>query len=181
MIFRLFRRAHRPDTISALYGAIVAQARRESFYLGFGVPDTVEARFDMIVLHLALLFRRLARETGPIRALGQDVFDLFCRDMDHNLREMGVGDLTVPRKMRGLAEAFYGRVEAYDRALGAAGDELAAALGRNVLEEDRPSAGARRLAAYVRAAAERLDGQDAAALGRGLLVFPDPDTISASA
>src|SRR5437667_12830184 len=85
MLFRLFRRNPRADTISALYGAIVAQARRESFYLGFGVPDTVEGRFDMIVLHLALFCRRLTREGGPVHALGQDVFDLFCRDMDHNL------------------------------------------------------------------------------------------------
>src|SRR5258708_31363456 len=181
MLFRLFRRDPRADTISALYGAIVAQARRESFYLGFGVPDTVEGRFDMIVLHLALFCRRLTRASGPVHALGQAVFDLFCRDMDHNLREMGVGDLSVPRKMQGFAEAFYGRVEAYDRALAAAGDELARALGRNVLGEALPSPNARRLAAYARAAAHSLDGADAAALSRGHLVFPDPDAISASA
>ncbi len=180
MLFRLFRRDPRADTISALYGAIVAQARRESFYLGFGVPDTVEGRFDMIVLHLALFCRRLTRESGPVHALGQDVFDLFCRDMDHNLREMGVGDLSVPRKMQGFAEAFYGRVEAYDRALAGAGDELAAALARNVLGESSLSPGSRRLAAYARAATGMLDRADASAFARGHLVFPDPDTISAT-
>src|SRR5262249_13452069 len=179
MVFRLFRRDPRPDTISALYGAIVAQARREVFYVAFGSPDTVDGRFDMFVLHLALFCRRLTRETGPIHALGQDVFDLFCRDMDHNLREMGVGDLSVPRKMRGFAEAFYGRVEAYDRALAAAGDELAGALGRNVLGEAEPSASARRPAVSARAAAQSLEDVDAAAIGRGHLVFPDPDAISA--
>ena len=181
MLFRLFRRDPRADTISALYGAIVAQARNESFYRGFGVPDTVEGRFDMIVLHLALFCRRLARESGPVHSLAQDVFDLFCRDMDHNLREMGVSDVGVPKRMRAFAEAFYGRVEAYDRAFAAAGDELAAALGRNVLGEAHPSARARRLADYARAAAQRLDSSDTAALGRGELVFPDPDTIWAPA
>lgn len=181
MLFRLFHRDPRADTISALYGAIVAQARNESFYRGFGVPDTVEGRFDMIVLHLALFCRRLARETGPVHGFAQGVFDLFCRDMDHNLREMGVGDLSVPKKMRGFAEAFYGRAEAYDRGFADVGDELAAALGRNVLGEACPSACARRLADYARAAAQQLDSSDAAMLGRGELVFPDPDTISAEA
>jgi cytochrome b pre-mRNA-processing protein 3 len=135
MIFRLFRGGPDARTIDALYGAIVAQARHPAFYLGFEVPDTAEGRFDMIVLHLALLCRRLGRESGSGTApghvssqvLSQGVFDMFCRDMDHNLREMGVGDLTVPKKMQKLAEAFYGRLEVYERALAAAGDEELAA------------------------------------------------------
>ena len=124
MIFRLFRRDPQAATITALYGAIVAQARVPAFYLAFGVPDTPEGRFDLLVLHLALVCRRLGRAEGAeqaaARALSQGVFDMFCRDMDHNLREMGVGDLTVPKTMRKLGEAFYGRLEVYDRALGSA-------------------------------------------------------------
>src|ERR1700686_992947 len=123
MIFRLFRRGPQARTIDALYGAIVAQARNPGFYLAFDVPDTAEGRFDMIVLHLALFSRRLGRAEGPdraaIQALSQGVFDMFCRDMDHNLREMGVGDLTVPKKMQKLGEAFYGRLEVYEHALAA--------------------------------------------------------------
>ncbi len=183
MIFRLFRR-HRPEaTIRILYGAIVAQARLPGFYLGYGVPDTVAGRFDMIVLHQALFFRRLGREPADVRKLSQGVFDLFCRDMDHNLREMGVGDLAVPKEMRRLAGAFYGRVEAYDRALGSADfAALAATVSRNVLSEaGPPSAGARRLAAYVRAAAKSLDREDGAAFLMGTIAFPDPDTIPADA
>ncbi len=173
MIFRLFRRDPQAGTIAALYGAIVAQARHPSFYLGFGVPDTTEGRFDMIVLHLALLCRRLGREGATAPSLGQGVFDMFCRDMDHNLREMGVGDLTVPKKMQKLAEAFYGRLEVYDRALAAAGEQdLAVALARNVLGEAAPSGSARRLAAYVRAAARRLDETPLAALKGEALSFP---------
>lgn len=177
MILRLFRRNPRAATIAALYGAIVAQARNPSFYLGFGVPDTAEGRFDMIVLHLALLCRRLGREGAAAAPLSQDVFDMFCRDMDHNLREMGVGDLSVPKKMQKMGEAFYGRLETYDRALAGA-EDLAAALGRNVLGEAAPSGSARRLAAYARAVAQRLDEAPMAAFGRAALSFPDPDTIA---
>ena len=190
MIFRLFRRGPQAGTIAALYGAIVAQARNPAFYLDFAVPDTPEGRFDMIVLHLALVCRRLGRAQSPDQApdqdsgqaLSQDVFDMFCRDMDHNLREMGVGDLSVPKKMQKLGEAFYGRLEVYDRALAAGDDdELAGALARNVLGEGAPAGAARRLAAYVRAAAQRLDAAPIAALGDGEPGFPDPATTPAPA
>jgi cytochrome b pre-mRNA-processing protein 3 len=179
MIFRLFRRDPQAASIAALYGAIVAQARNPGFYLEYGVADTPEGRFDMIVLHLALVCRRLGRakgpDQGPARALSQSVFDMFCRDMDHNLREMGVSDLGVPKKMQKLGEAFYGRLDTYDRALAAAGDEeLTAALRRNVLGEAAPVLAAPRLAAYVRAVAERLDVAATADLGEGRIDFPDP-------
>src|SRR5262245_49562483 len=110
------RRTPRKATINALYGTIVAQARLPAFYMSYGVPDTVEGRFELLVLHHALTARRLAGEpaTAP---LGPALFDHFCRDLDHNLREMGVGDLTVPKRMTGFAEAFFGRARAYDRAL----------------------------------------------------------------
>src|SRR5215813_6830722 len=97
MIFHLFRRAPRGDTIASLYGTIVAQARSVAFYQSYGVPDTVNGRFEMIVLHAVLLLRRLKAEPELARQLGQGIFDRFCQDMDANLREMGVGDLAVPR------------------------------------------------------------------------------------
>jgi len=184
MIFRLFRRDPMAGTIDALYGAIVAQARRPAFYVAYGAPDTAEGRFDMLILHVALVCRRLGRETGtaeaPARQLSQQVFDMFCDDMDHNLREMGVGDLTVPKKMRRIGEAFYGRLGAYDRALAATDDEeLATALARNVLGADASGAPARRFAAYMREAARRLDVISFATLTGGELDFPDPDAIAA--
>ena len=119
MIFQLFRRAPENNSIALLYGAIVAQARTQAFYQSFGVPDTVTGRLEMILLHVALVFRRLngGAERGSDRALGQAIFDLFCQDMDDNLREMGVGDLAVPRTMRRIGEAFYGRQAAYEAAL----------------------------------------------------------------
>lgn len=184
MIFRLFRRDPQAATINALYGTIVAQARVPAFYLAFGVPDTPEGRFDLLVLHLALVCRRLGRaggkEQASARALSQGVFDMFCRDMDHNLREMGVGDLTVPKTMRKLGEAFYGRLDVYDRALGSANPaELPAALARNTQGPGAPVATAQRLAAYARAAAARLEALPIACFGDGKVSFPDPTGISA--
>lgn len=175
MIFRLFRRPAAAATIHALYGAIVAQARLPEFYEDFGVPDTVEGRFDMIVLHLAVLLRRLNQDPqGP--DLGQALFDAFCLDLDHNLREMGVGDLAVPKKMKRFGEAFYGRLRTYDAALsGPDPGALAAALARNVFAGAVGSASpAERLAGYARRLVAQLDALDPVRLSSGLLDFPPP-------
>src|ERR1700704_6221839 len=117
MKFPFFGRKPRgANTISALYGMIVAQARLPCFYRDYAVADTVNGRFDLIVLHLALAVDRLTQDEG-LRSLGQGVFDRFCQDMDHNLREMGIGDLKVPQEMQRLGESFYGRAKAYQAAL----------------------------------------------------------------
>ncbi len=179
-MFRWLKRTPRADTIQGLYGAIVAQGRKPAFYAGYGVPDTPEGRFDMILLHLILFVRRLRREPAPIRALGQRVFDLFCRDMDHSFREMGIGDLAVPKHMRRVAEAFYGRATAYDAAIEDADEEqLAAVLARNIFQSAAPSAGARRLGRYVRLAIDELDRQEAGELAQARVSFPDPGMIPA--
>ena len=142
-------------TIEAIYGMIVAQARQPVFYAQLAVPDTVNGRFDMVVLHLWMVLRRL-RKADDGEQLAQATFDRFCDDMDDNLREMGVGDLTVPKRMQAFGEAFYGRTAAYDAALAAGGEALAIALNRNILNEGDIE-NARRLAVYVRAATACLD------------------------
>jgi cytochrome b pre-mRNA-processing protein 3 len=172
MIFPLFRRPARPGTISALYGAIVAQARLPGFYRDYAVPDTVEGRFELIVLHLTLVLNRFVEEP-TLRALGQAVFDCFCQDMDHNLREMGVGDLTVPKQMRRMGGAFYDRAQAYREALAATGDKaLAEILTRNIYE-GAIGQQAHRLAAYMREAVGHLKALDQATLAAGILRFPE--------
>ena len=181
MISLPFRRSPRSPSIDALYGMIVAQARSPVFYDGYGVPDTVAGRFDMIVLHLALLLRQLRTvpaDRQPI-PIGQQIFDRFCRDMDDNFREMGMGDLAVPKQMRRVAEAFYGRAKAYEDAL-AADDALAleAAVARNVFGTAEPSLGARRLAAYIREAARGLSTNTYDAVSQASLAFPDPEAIA---
>jgi cytochrome b pre-mRNA-processing protein 3 len=176
MILNLFRRTPRDDTIAVLYGAIVAQARQPAFYDVYGVPDTANGRLEMIVLHTVLVLSRLESAGRPIRSLGQALFDHFCSDMDANLREMGIGDMAVPRKMKAIAEAFYGRKRAYEAAMTAPGlEQLAAALGRNIHAGTTVDAAAvERLAAYVREAVRRLAAVDGAALLRGQAEFPDP-------
>src|SRR3954447_23871272 len=101
----LFHRNRQAATIDALYGMIVAQARSPRFYRDYGVPDTVNGRFEMIALHTVLLLRRLADGSPDLRQVGQEVFDRFCDDMDASMREMGVGDLAVPKKMRRVGAA----------------------------------------------------------------------------
>jgi len=157
-------------TIEAIYGMIVAQARQPAFYTAFHVPDTVEGRFDMVLLHLWMVLRMLRR--GPEgEDPAQRLFDRFCTDMDDNLREMGVGDLTVPKRMQKFGEAFYGRTAAYDAALEAGHAELAASLNRNIFNEAN-AAGADRLAACVTETLARLEKVDGAAFARGAWQFP---------
>lgn len=180
MILNLFRRTPREDTIAVLYGAIVAQARDPAFYRNYGVPDTSNGRLEMIVLHTILVLSRLETEGGSGPRLGQALFDYFCGDVDANLREMGVGDMAVPRKMKAVAEAFYGRKRAYEMALAASElGELAGALTRNAYAGTGESADAERLAAYMREAVDKLAAIDGAALLRGQLAFPDPATVVA--
>jgi len=177
MKFGLFRRTPGTDTIPALYGAIVAQARSPAFYRGYGVPDTISGRLEMILIHTFLFFRRTRAGGEPMRQLGQQVFDRFCDDMDANLREMGIGDLAIPKHMKRVGEAFYGRAAAYDTGLAANDDAaLAQALLRNVFAdaESQPER-ARRLAGYMRAADEELAREDDTNLAQGRISFPDPE------
>jgi len=173
----LFRRESRSaDTISTLYGAIVAQARSPCFYRDYAVADTVNGRFDLIVLHLTLVLERFSADSA-LKHTGQGLFDRFWQDMDDNLREIGVGDLSVPKKMRALGKTFYGRAKAYRAAL-ASGDEgeLAAAFSRNIYGGGQPHA-ARRLVTYARRAAGDLMAQQTSRLAAGIVRFPDPAAV----
>src|SRR6201996_2196123 len=149
-------------TIDAIYGMIVTQAREPLFYRDLGVPDTVNGRFDLIVLHLWMVLRRLGEIAG-MTALSQALFDRFCADMDDNLREMAIGDLAVPKKMQVIGEAFYGRIAAYDMALSDSPEALAQAIARNILGGGSIE-NARRLAAYARTAITAFAKLDASAL-----------------
>lgn len=161
------------STIEAIYGMIVAQARLPVFYSDYGVPDTVNGRFDMVILHLWLVLRRIRGS-----ATAQGLFDRFCSDMDANLREMGVGDITVPRRMHKYAESFYGRMGAYDKAIEEGGNTLAEAIARNVLVGAPPQT-AQPLADYVMAALGALEGYDVAQLESGTWSFLAPTSLSA--
>ena len=177
MFTRLMRRDPLDANIEKLYGAIVAQARAPDFYAVYGVPDTTAGRFDMIVLHVHLVVRRLVGEGAESRAAGQLLCERFFSDMDANLRELGVGDLSVPRQMRGIAEAYYGRAKSYDAALRETGEAaLAVALARNVFGQPEPvSAAAERLARYVRRFQAMLVAQRDVSIVRGEIAFSRPE------
>ena len=179
--FNRFRKPRPParSTIEAIYGMIVTQAREPLFYRDLGVPDTVNGRFDLLLLHLWLVLRRLkSLEVAP--DLSQALFDHFCTDMDDNLREMGVGDLTVPKRMQAFGEAFYGRTAAYDLALTDSDEALAQALCKNILNGQHIEK-ARELAAYAKHTLAALERADLAALGSGAWRFPAPQTAGATA
>ena len=180
MIPPLFR--HPDPTIATLYGAIVTQARNPRFYESYGVPDTVLGRFDLIVLHLALVLRRLRVGEAAAPNLAQGLFDAFCRDMDHNLREMGISDQGVPRQMRRVGEAFYGRAQAYDAALAQENNEaLVRTLLRNIYAGvAEPGVAADRLAAYVRQTVKHLEARAFGELARGVVGFPQPAALAAA-
>jgi cytochrome b pre-mRNA-processing protein 3 len=141
---RLF--SPRPTVLAGrrLYAAVVEQARSAAFYAELGAPDTVEGRFELYTLHVVLLLHRL-KARGPRAAeTGQGLFDAYIQGLDDALREMGVGDLSVGKKMRKLGEAFYGRTKAYDEALSELPDTapLAAVIGRTVMMGDTEGASA---------------------------------------
>jgi cytochrome b pre-mRNA-processing protein 3 len=161
----------RREAAHALYREIVRQARTPALYASFGAPDTLDGRFDLIVLHAYLVLRRLRRQGGAAHGLSQALFDAMFADMDRSLREIGVGDHSIAKRMRDMVQAFYGRIAAYDRGFATA-DGLEAALLRNVFrdaEEERDRAA--RLAGYVRRQSVELEAQPLAALLAGELRF----------
>lgn len=172
-----------------LYVRTVDQARTPAFYLHGGVADSLDGRFDLVALHLWLVVSRLhfplAGEEGRIKKahdLEEKLLEVHFDDMDQALREMGVGDLGVGKRIKVMAQAFYGRVAAYDEAIAAYtqdGDDkqLRDALTRNVYREQVPSEKALSwLVDYVIKAREEMSAQSFDMLLSGTLSFPDvPD------
>jgi len=168
------RRRRGDAAARALYESVVAQARRPEFFADCGVPDTVDGRFEMIALHAHLVLRRLGKDARKAEAgkLAQALFDLMFADMDHSLREMGVGDLSVGRKVRTMAEAYYGRAAAYDAGLSSGDNALTAALRRNLYGTVQPEETAvATMAEYVRRQDAHLSEQPAATLEQGRVDF----------
>ncbi|PYE87168.1 ubiquinol-cytochrome C chaperone family protein [Phyllobacterium leguminum] len=176
MILKLFsRKAKVNEAITiAFYEAIVAAARQPRFYALLFVPDTPIGRYEMLSLHVFLAMHRLKGENAALRALSQEVADEFFKDVDHSLRELGIGDQGVPKRMKKLARMFYGRVEAYEAAFAASDREaFAAALTRNVRPEMEFWPGAVPLASYAFEARESLRRQSDEELARGSIAFLD--------
>lgn len=159
MLQNLFRTRPRERLGQPLYEAAVRQARDPAFYTGLGVADRIDARFELYTLHVLLLLMRVRDEGERGAGAGQDLFNTYVSALDHALRELGVGDVSVGKKMRKLGEALYGRMTAYEAPL-RAGDaaQLAAGLARNVFESEDAAAG-NALAVYALASRARLAAQ----------------------
>lgn len=180
MGFRLpFRRSPAEEAAVRLYQRIVAQARRPEFYLGCGVADTPDGRFDMLALHAYVVLRRLRADHDDTADVAQALFDLMFDDLDQNLREMGVGDIGVSRRIKAMAQGFYGRMAAYDAGLDdGASPALSEALRRNLFRNARPSPeqiGA--MERYLRRESAALAAVAADRLAGGTVEFgPPPDS-----
>lgn len=133
MIASLFRRRPKPPAIEPLYGAIMAAALRPELYARLGAPDTFEGRFEAAALHMALVMNRLAQLPPPADEASQALVNLFFDRLDAAMREKGIGDNGLSRRMKAFAKGFYGRLKAYDEA-GEDRSALGEALGRNLLE-----------------------------------------------
>ena len=183
MILSLFKTAKWRPQARRLYTVISAVSREPGLYLNLGVPDTVEGRFESLSLHVSLVLRRLKDLPSPALDVSKDVVDFFFSDLDNALRELGVGDLSVGKKIKLLAQAFYGQAKVLETALqpGAAPDALEAALARNVLGLDAQQAPEDAgpyvvaLAAYVREAAQLLASQPLDAILKAERLFPGID------
>lgn len=174
-MLRFFTNKKTNPVVLGLYEAAVAQARQPIFYQTFGVPDTLEGRFDMVVFHVWPVIDALRRDDGTMSEDGQALFDTFVRDMEQNLRTIGVSDTAFGRKMKAIAQAFYGRFEAYRRAEN--DSVLARAVARNILEDEdkAETPQGRALAAYAVAMRESAKkAQDVL----GDFGYPDPAPIA---
>lgn len=186
MPFLKFRDRRRREQIAHdLYLAVINQARLPAFYLEYGVPDTLDGRFDLIVLHAALVMRRLRAagegDAAEAKEVAQALFDLMFADMDQNLREIGVTDTSVGKRVKQMVRAFYGRAAAYEEALNAGGAGLAEALRRNLygtVEGDLPPHLPAAMARHLMAQEVHLAAQDAAGPMAGRVTFRPPESLS---
>ena len=173
-MFKIYGKNRRLNaTAHEIYGSIVAQTRKPVFYADWCVPDTVEGRFDVLVVHLSLVVRRLNAGKEEDATLGQRVAEAFIEDMDDTFREMGVGDLAVPKRMKAASEAYNGRLLAYSEALdGGNMTELMAALTRNMsVAPEGPAPDCERLAAYMEASASKMSTLGLDEISKGHDIF----------
>lgn len=182
MPFGLFRRSTSRQLIDRLHGEIVAIVRQPELYQGYGVPDTFDGRFEMLALVSTLFVRRLALLPAPGPDIAQDLTDAIFAGLDASLREMGVGDLTVPKRIKKMASAFLGRRQAYEEGL-RLGDPgvLAAALSRNVYGGVYSPAShqVQRLLRYVWSLLSTLQSVSVEDFTRGGLNLPKAQSIEA--
>jgi cytochrome b pre-mRNA-processing protein 3 len=168
----LFTRRNTPPA-ERLYGAIVAHTRLPVFYQEVGVPDTLQGRFAVLSLHLFAVLHRLKAQGPEALALAQELIDKFSADMETVMREIGVGDLAVPKKARGLAAASAALLQDYEDAFAESGDALAASVAKVLPQDAKAKAASGALASYLRDMVRHLEAQTFADLEAGMARFPE--------
>ncbi len=164
--FRRFEPA--PEATLRLYGTVVAKARDPVFYAGLAVPDTVNGRFDMVVIHAMLVLRRLRGEGVHADVTGKALLELLFSDMDRSLREMGVGDMGLKHHIKRMAKAMFGRAQAYEAGLDGEASALIEALKDNLYRHTQANADQiTRMADYLRRAAHHVAGESVAEIIAG--------------
>lgn len=178
MVFGLFKKKNANSAIvNRQYGVLTAAARQPDFYLHLNVPDTVMGRFELLSIMMILYFRRTKTSGTSGQEIAQEIVDAFFQDLDHSMRELGIGDQGVPKRMKKFAGMFYGRLESYAAALDADDtDALAAALARNIYPQAEASAADMRgLANWMMAAAIALSAQSEDLVATGHVTLPVPE------
>ena len=179
MVFSLSGHNSAREAADIAYRRVVEQARQPVFFSDYGVPDTLDERFELICLHAFLYLHRLKADRPLAGRFCQSFFDRMFADFDRSLREMGIGDLSVGKHVKRMARAFYGRILSYEAGLAGDASELAAALARNVFGTvAAPDYAADDMAAYVRCAVRALRSQSAANLLAGDISFEVPPLSS---
>lgn len=169
MVLNFFRKSPGNAAVEAAYQSIVAQSRQPRFYAEWGIADTVTGRFDMITLHLALMLRRLKSDPAGA-ALAQGLVERFFVDMDDSIRELGISDIGVPRKVRDMGKLFYGVLNGLSAALDSGeASAVEAVLTKNFFA-NVASPGARALADYALAEAEALAARPVASAPKAATV-----------
>ncbi len=173
MIRALFRKNPAAEAADMLYLAVAGAARNPALFAACGVPDTVEGRFEALAAHVFLVARRLEAAGTDGAPLAQAFIDRFFADLDNAVRAIGIGDLSVGKKVKAYAKAFYGRVEAYTAGLASADPEvLQSAVRRNLLGADAaPRAEGEKLARYLAASDQRLSAMSLEVVMAGVSLF----------
>lgn len=178
-MFGLFKKSPHHDNANRLYLEIVRQSRHPDFYEKYGVADTLEGRFDMIVIHAFLVLHRFKNDHDKTEAIAQVMFDLMFADLDRSLRELGIGDVGISVRIKKMVEAFYGRIQAYEEGLDKSDGTLETALSRNLYHGQTPAqqqVGA--MADYIRDHISVLAAQPIETLLEAQLNFPGPPEVS---
>ena len=179
MLSAFFKRSSSITSPQQLYGSVMTQARSPEFFTNFGMPDTVIGRFDVLSLHIYLLARRFREEGSPLAMdLSQEVFDLYVYDVERALRELGIGDTSVPKKKKKMIRSFYGQIDDFDEAINIGDEqEISVKVHSRYLSETE-NANPQILTTYILKTEENLKEQSMKALLSGEVNWLSPESFS---